>query len=234
MENQYKNILFYTFLLIFTATTIITFLGLIDLLSLDPNYMNALFTGLIVEVIGAVILLFKSADFFTRTSEQNSMEINGNWWEMIYDENNSIVASFAEISFSKKEQMVKIGGYGYNKEFEKIARWDSNPAVYNPADNRLFYYWTGSHFDKQNLDKRYSGVGFIKFRDKSKDHKFISANGWYSKGDIESGKVELNCQMEFIRAGEDDMEIMKNGSFDQKKVVFERIFTNWKKEFGRT
>lgn len=52
-------ILFYTFLGIFIATAILTLLSLPDWIKISTSYKKVLFTSLIVEVIGCIILLFK-------------------------------------------------------------------------------------------------------------------------------------------------------------------------------
>lgn len=52
-------ILFYTFLGIFIVTAILTLLSLPDWIKIPKNYKKVLFSSLIVEVIGCVILLFK-------------------------------------------------------------------------------------------------------------------------------------------------------------------------------
>ena len=60
-----KNILFYTFLIIFILTAIITLLGVLELIKIKPGYLNTLFTVLIIELVAAVIALFRKTDFFT-------------------------------------------------------------------------------------------------------------------------------------------------------------------------
>lgn len=59
-----KDILFYTFLCIFILTAAITILGVIEVISIKSGYLNTLFTILVVELISAVIALFKKANFF--------------------------------------------------------------------------------------------------------------------------------------------------------------------------
>ena len=49
---------------IFIVTAVITILGVLDVLKIRDGFLTTLFASLIVEVVGAVILLFKSANFF--------------------------------------------------------------------------------------------------------------------------------------------------------------------------
>ena len=57
-------ILFCVFIVIFVATAAISLLGLIKKVNIDDKYLSKLFVLLILEVVGAVIALFGSADFF--------------------------------------------------------------------------------------------------------------------------------------------------------------------------
>lgn len=59
-----KDILFYTFLLIFVVTAVITLLGIVQVLTIKPGYLNTLVGVFVVEIAGAVIALFRRVDFF--------------------------------------------------------------------------------------------------------------------------------------------------------------------------
>ena len=61
-----KEALFWIFIAIFSLTAIITLLGITGVIkTIKDNYLNALFTALILEVIAAVVLLFQNTDFLT-------------------------------------------------------------------------------------------------------------------------------------------------------------------------
>lgn len=60
----YKSTLFIIFIIIFVLTAAITLLGVLGVLAIEKNYLNTLFATLIVELVGAVIALFRSAKFF--------------------------------------------------------------------------------------------------------------------------------------------------------------------------
>lgn len=61
---QMKRHLFYLFLVIFASTAIITLLGIAEIVSINDFYLKGLYTTLLVELIGTVIGLFKTARFF--------------------------------------------------------------------------------------------------------------------------------------------------------------------------
>ncbi len=57
------QVLFWIFIVIFSVTAIITLLGITGVIkTIKDKYLNALFTALIIEVVGAVIGAFKSID----------------------------------------------------------------------------------------------------------------------------------------------------------------------------
>lgn len=63
MANR-LNALFYTFLVIFAATAVVTLLGVTGVFSIDSTQMNVLLGAFLVELAGAVIAIFKGAPFF--------------------------------------------------------------------------------------------------------------------------------------------------------------------------
>lgn len=67
-----KAHLFYTFLLIFIATAIITLLGITKVIFIEEFYLHGLFVSLIIELVGAVIGISKKADFF---GESGKLEV---------------------------------------------------------------------------------------------------------------------------------------------------------------
>jgi hypothetical protein len=59
-----KAHLFYTFLFIFAATALITLLGVTGVVPIQEGYLTALVAAFLIELAGAVIAIFKGADFF--------------------------------------------------------------------------------------------------------------------------------------------------------------------------
>ncbi|GEM_PF-6486536 len=67
-----KKHLFYTFLAIFAATAIVTMLGITGVLHIPGGYLTALVTGFLVESAGAVVAIFRRADFFTDDEQKHA------------------------------------------------------------------------------------------------------------------------------------------------------------------
>ena len=66
-----KKPFFYTFLAIFAATALLTLLGVADVVKIKEGYLNALFTGLILQLVAAIVGLFRSTRFFGDSLYQN-------------------------------------------------------------------------------------------------------------------------------------------------------------------
>jgi len=65
IESLYymKRHLFYTFLVIFIVTTIITLLGVIGLIKIPHDLLWALVSAFLIELSGAVIFIYRRMDF---------------------------------------------------------------------------------------------------------------------------------------------------------------------------
>jgi len=62
--QQMKTALFVLFLSILAATAIITLLGVLEVIKIKESFLTALFTSLLIELVAAVIALFKKTSFF--------------------------------------------------------------------------------------------------------------------------------------------------------------------------
>jgi len=69
-----KTHLFYTFLVIFAATALVTLLGVTSVIVIKDGYLTALVSAFLLELSGAVIAIFKSADFFSSEKNQITTE----------------------------------------------------------------------------------------------------------------------------------------------------------------
>lgn len=68
MASDQLSLVFYIFIAIFSITAILTFLGITGVIkSIQPKHLNVLFTGLIMEVVAAVIFSYKQIDFSCQT-----------------------------------------------------------------------------------------------------------------------------------------------------------------------
>ena len=70
-----KRHLFYTFLGIFAVTSFVTLLGITRVIQIPDGYLTALVTAFLVESAGAVVALFRRAEFFT-VDDAHHTEIN--------------------------------------------------------------------------------------------------------------------------------------------------------------
>lgn len=66
-----KKPFFYTFLAIFAATAALTLLGMADIIKVRDGYLDGLYYALILELVAAVIALFRSTRFFGDSLYQN-------------------------------------------------------------------------------------------------------------------------------------------------------------------
>jgi len=62
-QDNMKNALFYTFLAIFVATAAVTLLGITGAVAIDDFYLKGLFGALLLELVGAVVGLYKATPF---------------------------------------------------------------------------------------------------------------------------------------------------------------------------
>jgi len=76
-----KTHLFYTFLVIFAATAVITLLGVTNVIAVRDGYLTGLVTAFLIELAGAVIAIFKSANFFS--PEKSEISVEAKVWESI-------------------------------------------------------------------------------------------------------------------------------------------------------
>lgn len=70
-----KKHLFYTLLAIFSVTAFVTLLGIVGALKISAGYLTALVTALLVESAGAIVALFRKADFFTNDDDKYTVVI---------------------------------------------------------------------------------------------------------------------------------------------------------------
>jgi hypothetical protein len=95
-----KAHLFYTFLVIFAATSVVTLLGVTSVLTIRDGYLTALVSAFLIELAGAVIAIFKGADFFA--SEKN--QIAGE--EQIRESIRKLDTAFGHLYDSLKAQAI--------------------------------------------------------------------------------------------------------------------------------
>ena len=72
MRLTMKEHLFYTFLGFFALTGIVTLLGIVGVLTIPDFYLKALFSASVLQLIGAVVAIFKGARFFQENGSPRS------------------------------------------------------------------------------------------------------------------------------------------------------------------
>ena len=73
-----KKHLFYTFLTVFALTAVITLLGILKLgVSIDEFYLKGLFAALLIELVGAVIAIYRKTDFFNGGVQEHEPDRDG-------------------------------------------------------------------------------------------------------------------------------------------------------------
>jgi hypothetical protein len=95
-----KAHLFYTFLVIFAATSIVTLLGVTSVITIRDGYLTALVSAFLLELAGAVIAIFKSADFFK--SETSQMTTEEEVWKSI----RKLDSAFGYLDDNQKAQTI--------------------------------------------------------------------------------------------------------------------------------
>ncbi len=70
-----QAILFYSFMLIFVITAILTLLGVVSIVPIKEVHLNMLLGAFLVELAGAVIALYKKTDFFARPADNLATSI---------------------------------------------------------------------------------------------------------------------------------------------------------------
>lgn len=63
-----KEILYYSFIVIFIATSIVTLVGVMGYVIIDKTHLNMLLTAFLLGIAGAIVALFKKTNFFSTSS----------------------------------------------------------------------------------------------------------------------------------------------------------------------
>jgi hypothetical protein len=64
-----QAVLFYSFIVVFIATAVITLLGVTDVIDIPTTQLNMLLGAFLVETAGAVVALYRRTDFFAPPAE---------------------------------------------------------------------------------------------------------------------------------------------------------------------
>ncbi len=223
-----KQALFWTFLSVFAATALITLLGITDLLAIDKEYLSKLFYLLILEAIAPVIALFKKTAFFgDQLALDSAKSLCGLWWELVHN-HPDIALSFVEIQLPPGQSQIKLVGTAYDHNGTEVARWWSEGACLNNATLELFYYWRGDELTGKNIEKDFSGVSLIQFR-QSADIKSIDYGaGWFTSGNIMELQVEGKRKVDMQRLNSVQRTMMVGGESRSKSQLALSVFSEWR------
>lgn len=70
-----EDFLFYSFMVIFVATAIVTLLGVVGKIEIAETQLNMLLGAFLIELAGAVVSLFKRTDFFSRHTQDIAVSL---------------------------------------------------------------------------------------------------------------------------------------------------------------
>jgi hypothetical protein len=68
-----QKVLVWTCVLVFASTSIITILGIVNVIKIAPSYLNRLFIALVLEIVGIGVLAFKN--FLTTNAKTDFVQI---------------------------------------------------------------------------------------------------------------------------------------------------------------
>lgn len=121
-------VLFYSFIAIFIATAIITLLGITGKIKVAKRYLNPLFTGLILEVVAAVVLLFRFSvlepyELTAYKSFPSYESVEGFYTDIEKKEYSQAWNKLSPNSYHKRNMTMEDfkDGYKYNKRIHMIA-----------------------------------------------------------------------------------------------------------------
>lgn len=72
-----QAILFYSFMVIFVVTAIVTLLGVVGKITIPVTQLNMLLGAFLVGLAGAVVALYRRTDFFDRSSDNLAISLGG-------------------------------------------------------------------------------------------------------------------------------------------------------------
>ena len=218
-----RGTLFFSVIGIFVATAVVTLCGVIGILTIQSGYLDVLFTTLVIELVAAVIGLFKATDWFgTSNSFSEADIIKGCWWQFIrYRRKNAI--SFVEIKYSQKQQQFVINGHAYDAQGNPHAHWWSVGASLNAATLEFRYFWKG---DRETAEADFSGFGYWRFN--NKPDRAIGWYTWMASGGIDDLHFTGNKQKVELRlASKTDVKTMLSNDRKAKGELASSVYSYW-------
>lgn len=153
---------------------------------------------------------------WSKRQEQNlENQVCGYWFQYVLNNDDGAVVSLMNIYRDKDQSTICLSGKSWTADCKMIAEYKSQGVALNKHDNKLFYYWEGSHpFDK-NIEEFY-GVGEITFS-VGEGNIYDVANGWFSQSSL-FHKDNLQKKSFQLRRAQEDL-YMKILSGKNKMVL---------------
>lgn len=217
--------LFFTFLTVFAVTAVLTFVGIMGIRPIPDRYLNVLFTALIIEVVTAVIGLYKSTDWFGGQRTHSAIRwVQGGWWQMVRAGQTNAL-SYIRIEYSAEEEQLVLTGYAYSTEGASYANWWSIAASLNATSCELRYFWKGDHTAE---DSDFSGVGWVRFERRADEDQAQRGSGWFITGNLEEGHFEAKRKVEMLRASAEDVTTMEGADAQAKVALARSRYLGWR------
>jgi hypothetical protein len=173
-------------------------------------------------------LTAQSNDFYKLKKIEK--KIVGTWWEFMLN-HKTISLSIVELTFDSNQLQFVLKGTAYSQDAHILASWKSDAcAVTNLTSPELHYFWEGDHFDKNQIEGKFSGVGVIQFPDINSANEVKSAEGWFTSGNISELKFTGKHKTEFIKCTTEETDKLKNGIAEKQAFLIER-HKQWKDKF---
>jgi hypothetical protein len=220
-----RAVLFYTVIAIFAATAFVTLLALVNVVRIPDKYLNVLFTALLVELVAAVIGLFKATQWFGPRQVSAAVQaIQGSWWQFLGSEAANAVAGVT-VTYSDELELIQLKGETFSAFGDSHALWWSIAASVNAASYEVYYFWRG---DKYGHDQDFSGVGFIRFEAAAVSAPSSHATGWFTQGNLDQLTLTARRKVEMRRMSSDEMRIMTSKDPKAKRDLAGSVYATWK------
>lgn len=170
-----RTTLFVTFLAIFVATAVLTLLAIAGVVHIDEGYLKALFASLILEIVAAMLALFRSASFFSGDDGAEAQRIVGAWCQFVRNKP-GVALSLVHVRTTGKAGRLRLDGEAFDEKGVAAGDWRSFVAWLDPDTLQLVYLWTGSEASLKGGDL--TGLGIVGFQ-ASEAARVTRGFGWF-------------------------------------------------------
>lgn len=232
MAMKREDALFWTFLIIFIATAVVTLLGLVGSLDVQDKYLAALVPALLIELAGSVILYYRQTFTPSAVSPASGppaavQRITGSWWELITS-HPTVAVSFVLISYAADSAGLELSGSAYARDGARSATWDSDAACFSASDLAVFYVWRGDEISRED-GTAYAGYGSFRFAKGGNDANPISeGRGWYSEGDGLEATGQTHHVHELRRANPQEIATMTGDDMEAREQLVRTVNETWR------